>query len=63
VPRRRSTNTDPDNWALIPRALLPRLNGVHGRGYDEAPADLKPAILAVTTLEHTARARSKERAS
>jgi hypothetical protein len=45
-------NTDPSNWELIPRGLLPRLNGRFGRGYDEAPADLKPTIMAVAKLEH-----------
>ncbi|HCS70068.1 MAG TPA: HNH endonuclease, partial [Rhodospirillaceae bacterium] len=49
------TNTDPSNWKLIPRGMLPRLNGVHGRGYDDAPADLKPTIMAVSELEHRAR--------
>lgn len=56
------TNTDPSNWALIPRALLPRLNGIYGRGYDAAPAELKPAILAITKLEHAARAAASESA-
>lgn len=45
-------NTDPSNWKLIPRGMLPRLNGIHGRRYDEAPAEIKPSILAVTELEH-----------
>lgn len=55
-------NTDPDNWELVPRALLPRLNGRFGRGYDEAPDELKPAIMAVTKIEHLARkARRSER--
>jgi len=49
------TNTDPENWELIPRALLPRLNGRYGRGYDDAPADLKPTIMAVAKLEHQLR--------
>tara|TARA_R110001592_G_scaffold104697_1_gene294565 strand:- start:63998 stop:64651 length:654 start_codon:yes stop_codon:yes gene_type:complete len=48
-------NTDPSNWKLLSRALLPRLNGHHGRGYDDAPAELKPTILAVAELEHQAR--------
>lgn len=52
-------NTDPSNWEVIPRALLPRLNGRFGRGYDEAPAELKPAILAVAKIEHKLRERSK----
>lgn len=49
------TNTDPSNWRPVPRALLPRLNGRFGRGYDNAPDDLKPTIMAVTELEHAAR--------
>lgn len=49
------TNTDPSNWKLIPRAMLPRLNGRFGRGYDNAPADLKPTILATAEVEHAAR--------
>lgn len=55
------TNTAPSNWVCIPRALLPRLNGVYGRGYDTAPAELKPAILAVAKLEHAAREARKPR--
>jgi hypothetical protein len=49
------TNTDPTNWECIPRAMLPRLNGRLGRGYDEASAELKPVILATAKLEHRAR--------
>lgn len=48
-------NTEPSNWELIPRAMLPRLNGRLGRGYDSAPQELKPTIMAVTRLEHAAR--------
>lgn len=48
-------NTDPANWIAIPRAILPRLNGRFGRGYDTAPPELKPAILATAQLEHAAR--------
>ena len=48
-------NTDPANWVCIPRAVLPRLNGRFGRDYDNAPAELKPTILAVARLEHAAR--------
>jgi hypothetical protein len=51
-------NTDPSNWELVPRALLPRLNGGR-RGdkpiFDSAPAELKPIILATAKLEHCAR--------
>lgn len=49
-------NTDPANWEAIPMALAPRLNGKFGRGYDTAPSDLKPLILATAKLEHAVRA-------
>lgn len=55
------TNTDPANWEALPQALLPRLNGRFGRGYDTAPAEVKPVILAVTKLEHAAREIRKGR--
>lgn len=51
-------NTDPSNWELVSRSLLPRLNGGRNRkhiAYDEAPDDLKPAILAVAKLDDAAR--------
>lgn len=50
-------NTDPSNWEMLPRALLPRLNGRFGRGYDDAPAELKATIMAVAKLEHRVRER------
>jgi hypothetical protein len=53
-------NCDPSNWDLVPRAVLPRLNGINGRGYDAAPAELKPTIMAVTKLEHQVRERSRQ---
>ncbi len=52
-------NTDPSNWQLIPRAMLPRLNGRFGRNYDHAPAELKPVIMAVAKLEHAATERRR----
>lgn len=52
-------NTDPSNWELIPRAMLPRLNGRFGRNYDDAPAELKPTIMAVAKLEHELRERER----
>ena len=51
-------NTDPSNWELVPRALLPRLGGRYGRGYDSAPAELKPVILTIAKLEHAVRKTS-----
>lgn len=50
-------NTEPSNWRAIPRALLARLGGRYGRDYDAAPAELKPAILAIAELEQAARER------
>lgn len=52
-------NTDPGNWELIPRAMLPRLNGRFGRDYDNAPPEVKPVIMAVAKLEHRARESKK----
>jgi len=49
------TNTDPSNWEPLPYAMAPLLNGIHGRGYDAAPAELKPTILAIAKLQHKAR--------
>ncbi len=49
------TDCDPSNWELVPRGLLPRLNGKCGRNYDAAPDALKPTILAIAKLEHAAR--------
>ena len=50
-------NTDAANWEAIPRALLPRLNGGrHKRriAYDQAPAELKPTLMAMAKLEQRA---------
>ncbi|MDP2358659.1 MAG: hypothetical protein Q8M31_21750 [Beijerinckiaceae bacterium] len=47
-------NTDPSNWELVPRALLPRLNGGRHKkriAYDEAPDEIKPTLMAVAKLE------------
>ncbi|MEH6721326.1 MAG: HNH endonuclease signature motif containing protein [Aurantimonas endophytica] len=55
------TNTDPSNWELVPRGLLPRLNGRSGRAYDKAPDALKPTIMAVAKLEHRIRDKNRTR--
>ena len=52
-------NTDPSNWEVVPRGLLPRLNNRWGRGYDSAPDELKPTIMAVAKLEHRLREKSR----
>lgn len=51
-------NTDPSNWDCVPMGVLPRLNGRFGRGYEKAPAELKPTIMALAKLEHAARRRA-----
>ncbi len=56
-------NTDPSNWEAIPLGLSPRLNGIHGRGYDKAPAELKPTIMLAAKLEHKARELRRGRAT
>lgn len=60
------TNTDPGNWLLIPRGVLPRLNG--GRAtrvmaYDAAPAELKPVLMTMARLEHQAREVRRRKAA
>lgn len=50
------SNTAPENWQAIPRALLPRLNARwSGVKYDDAAPELKPTLLAIAMLEHGAR--------
>lgn len=44
-------NTNPENWKLIERGMLPRLNNRWGRNYDTAEPQVKPSILAVAMLE------------
>ena len=56
------SNSDPSNFALIPRAMLPRLNGRFGRDYDNAPPELKPSIFRTADLEHQAREARRRRA-
>lgn len=56
------SNTDPDNWTAIPRGMLPRLNGRwNGLRYDDAPAELRPVILAAARLDYEARERRRAR--
>lgn len=52
------SNTDPSNWQMIPRALLPRLNGGRFKkhlAYDEAVPEVRPALLTIAKIEHRAR--------
>lgn len=54
-------DTDPANWELMPRGMLPRLNNRWGRNYDGAAEELKPTIMAVAKLEHRIREKSRAR--
>jgi len=52
------TNVAPANWQLIPRALLPRLNGGRSKkhlAYDEAAPEVRPALLTIAKVDHQAR--------
>lgn len=54
------TNTDPANWEAIPRGVAIHLvPGKYGQGfdYDHAPAELRPAILALAKVKHVSRGR------
>lgn len=56
-------NSDPSNWELVPRAILPRLNGQKGTrlAYDAAPGEIRPTILAIAKLEHQVRKKTTRR--
>lgn len=58
------SNTDPSNWQMIPRALLPRLNGGRFKthlAYDEAVPEVRPALLTIAKIEHRARELRRQR--
>lgn len=51
------TNTAPSNWQMIPRALLPRLNGGRHKkrlAYDEASPEVKPVLMTLARVEQKA---------
>lgn len=52
-------NTDPCNWQLISRAMLPYLGGRYGIDYDAMPTELKPAVMAIARVKHASRSRSQ----
>lgn len=55
------TNTDPSNWMLIERSLLPLLNGGPAKrlAYNDAAPELKPTVLALAKLRSAAGKRAK----
>lgn len=54
-------NTDPSNWTLLSRGLLPLLNGHRGHHYDQAAPELKPAILTLAKLKRASAQRKAKR--
>jgi len=56
------SNTDPSNWILIERAILPALNGGRNQrrpAYDQAAPEVRPALLALAQVDRQARKLSK----
>jgi hypothetical protein len=54
----------PSNWEAVPRAVLARLNEGRHRtqiGYDAAPAELKPTVMAIAKLKHAAQVARQSR--
>jgi hypothetical protein len=51
-------NTDPSNWELMPRAMLPALNGGPNKtrlAYADASPEVRPTLIAIARVEHAAR--------
>lgn len=51
-------NTDPSNWELVSRSMLPRLaGGAHKQyvSFDHAEPELRPALLAAAKIEQRSR--------
>lgn len=55
-------DTDPDNWKLISREMLPHLGGRFGFDFDHADPDVKPAMFAIAELKHRAKKLKKRSA-
>lgn len=49
-------NCDPSNWECVPKGMVIRLNK---RSYEDAPAKIKPTIVAVAKLEHELNKRKR----
>lgn len=52
-------NTDPSNWLLISRRLLPFLNGHRGPNYDQSAPEIKPVILTLAKLKRARFSKTK----
>lgn len=47
-------NAATSNWELLPRAVLPYLNGHRGFDYKAAAPEVRPAIIALAKVRHAA---------
>lgn len=57
-------NTRLDNWVLIPRGVLPRLNGgkaTKGPAYDAVSPEVRPAVLALARVQQQASQLRRDR--
>ncbi|HVK42698.1 MAG TPA: HNH endonuclease signature motif containing protein [Phenylobacterium sp.] len=60
------TNTDPANWRLVSRSLLPALNGGRHKkrpSYDGAAPELKPTLLVLAEVEDRSRKLRRKEAA
>ena len=53
-------NTDPSNWEMISRGLLPFLNGHRGPNYGQAAPEVRPAILTLAKLKRARFSKTRE---
>lgn len=54
-------NSDPSNWQLVPRGVLPRLNGKIGRDFENAPPEIKETLLLLAQVEQAAWSVGREK--
>jgi hypothetical protein len=52
-------NTDPSNWTPVPKGLVPKLS--LKRGYEDAPVELKPTLMALARLDYALEQRTKKK--
>lgn len=56
-------NTDPSNWRPMPKGAVARMvlrpGNRPARGYDRAPEELKPSIMAIAMVEHAISTRRR----
>jgi len=56
------TNTDPENWTVIPLSMRAQLSGRSRRNYDKSPDSLKPVIFATAKVADTLNHLKKQKA-